>query len=956
MHNVSTGRLHLRLWPGVMLLISSILLVPSSFSQIPQLISYQGRVVVNGANFSGGGQFRFALVNAAGNTTYWSNDGSSAGGSQPASAVPITVASGLYSVLLGDSALTNMTAIPPSVFNNSDVRLRVWFDDGTHGTQQLTPDQRIAAVGYAVIAGNVPDGAITGAKIAAGTITGSNIAAGTITGANIAGGAIGNTQLAAGSAAANLAAGSQSAVGSGGIIFSAAIDPALVSAGYVNIGTMTTTDGWQQRVTTAPPANGRFQVTGVWSGTEMIVWGGWQLGSPYFNDGSRYNPVSNSWTALPAAGAPSARRGHTAVWTGSEMIVWGGSNDTPALGDGARYNPVTNAWSVVNPSNAPSARGFHTAVWTGSEMIIWGGAGTGANLNDGARFNPSANGNAGLWTSLASATGPVPSVRASHTAVWTGTDMIIWGGADAAQLGDGARYTPSLNVWTTLQSAGAPSPRYSHTAVWTGNLMIVWGGTVNAGTPFGDGARYNPANDSWSPVSSGANVPSPRALQFAVWTGTGMIIWGGFNTFTGIPQNTGGRYDPIADTWNTMSAVNAPTARYSGAVVWSGTEMILWSGITSVTVYPSDGRRYNPVTDIWTQLASPSPVARTSHSAIWTGSEMIIWGGAAQTTNFNDGALFNPPLNTWRQTASTGAPTIRRDHSTVWTGTEMIIFGGFGGGSTYYNDIGRYNPATNAWNPAVPTGTPPATRQLHTAVWTGTEMLAWGGNAGGATLRGDGGRFNPTTNAWTSIGGVQPAARYSHSAVWTGTEMIIWGGNTGGTATPTGSRYAPSTDSWTATTATGAPPSARFFHSAVWTGTVMIIWGGSNSTYTFGMLGDGAAYTPGATPAWTALPSVNAPIARAGHATVWTGTEMIVWAGFANPSNVALANDGGRFNPTNNTWLPLNISAPPPARYVPSAVWTGSEMIIFGGSGQTFAMGDTWSYSPPKTLIMYQRP
>jgi Galactose oxidase, central domain len=333
-----------RLLAGAFAVTSAFLLVPSSFSQIPQLINYQGRVVVSGANFSGSGQFRFALVNAAGNTTYWSNDGTSAGGSQPASAVPITVASGLYSVLLGDTALSNMTTIPPSVFNNSDVRLRVWFDDGTHGAQLLTPDQRIAAVGYAVMAGNVPDGAITGAKIAAGTITGSNIAAGTITGANIAGGAIGNTQLAAGSAAANLAAGSQSAVGSGGIIFSAAIDPALVSAGYVNIGTMTTTDGWQQRVTTAPPANGRFQVTGVWTGSEMIVWGGWTLaGQVYFNDGSRYNPVSNSWTALPAAGAPSARRGHTAVWTGTEMIVWGGSNAAPALGDGSRYNPVTNA-------------------------------------------------------------------------------------------------------------------------------------------------------------------------------------------------------------------------------------------------------------------------------------------------------------------------------------------------------------------------------------------------------------------------------------------------------------------------------------------------------------------------------------------------------------------------------------------------------------------------------------
>ena len=104
-----------------------------------------------------------------------------------------------------------------------------------------------------------------------------------------------DAQLASGAAMANLAASGQSGVASGGIIFSATQDPALVAAGYVNLGSMTTVDGWQQRVTNGAPASGRFQVTGVWTGSEMIVWGGWTLaGQVYFNDGARYNPVSNS--------------------------------------------------------------------------------------------------------------------------------------------------------------------------------------------------------------------------------------------------------------------------------------------------------------------------------------------------------------------------------------------------------------------------------------------------------------------------------------------------------------------------------------------------------------------------------------------------------------------------------------------------------------------------------------
>ena len=46
------------------------------------------------------------------------------------------MSSGLYSVTLGDKSLKNMAAaIPASVFQNPDVRLRVWFDDGVNGSQ-----------------------------------------------------------------------------------------------------------------------------------------------------------------------------------------------------------------------------------------------------------------------------------------------------------------------------------------------------------------------------------------------------------------------------------------------------------------------------------------------------------------------------------------------------------------------------------------------------------------------------------------------------------------------------------------------------------------------------------------------------------------------------------------------------------------------------------------------------
>jgi hypothetical protein len=124
-------------------------------AQVPPVLNHQGRIAVGGTSWQGTGQFKFALVNGGATISFWSNDGTSAAGSQPVAAVALPVVKGLYAVLLGDATLTNMAAIPPSVFENADVRLRVWFNDGTHGFQQISPDQRLAAAPYALQAARV---------------------------------------------------------------------------------------------------------------------------------------------------------------------------------------------------------------------------------------------------------------------------------------------------------------------------------------------------------------------------------------------------------------------------------------------------------------------------------------------------------------------------------------------------------------------------------------------------------------------------------------------------------------------------------------------------------------------------------------------------------------------------------------------------------------------------------
>ena len=71
----------------------------------------------------------------------------------------------------------------------------------------------------------------------------------------------------------------------------------------------------------------RFQFVAVWTGSQMVARNGWNGGSS-FNDGGCYDPAANTWTLLPATGAPPARYFHSAVWDGNEMLIWGGGNPT----------------------------------------------------------------------------------------------------------------------------------------------------------------------------------------------------------------------------------------------------------------------------------------------------------------------------------------------------------------------------------------------------------------------------------------------------------------------------------------------------------------------------------------------------------------------------------------------------------------------------------------------------
>jgi hypothetical protein len=220
----------------------------------------------------------------------------------------------------------------------------------------------------------------------------------------------------------------------------------------------------------------------AWTGSEALCWFSAALGA-------RYDVASDSWTAIATTGAPTPTAGYfSGVWTGSEVIIWGGYGSSGRLNTGGRYNPSTDSWTPVTTTNAPVSRTQHSAVWTGSEMIIWGGDDSSGYLNTGGRYNPSTD----SWTPVTTTNAPVSRTR--HSAIWTGSKMIIWGGnfADVP----GGLYDPSTDNWAAVSTEGQPSRSGGRTdfyaSLWTGSEMVV--------VPYGYRGYlyfYNPATNTW---------------------------------------------------------------------------------------------------------------------------------------------------------------------------------------------------------------------------------------------------------------------------------------------------------------------------------------------------------------------------------------------------------------------------------------------------------------------------
>jgi hypothetical protein len=395
------------------------------------------------------------------------------------------------------------------------------------------------------------------------------------------------------------------------------------------------TEMWTSLAT--PPDLAGWPAELEWTGERLFVWP--RPGARVAPIGSEYDPETDSWEQLPAADMAVPGMA-SAAWVNGELFVFGGlpapmADDSERLvglrWDGQEWSEVPDP--LPEPNGCECNLGSQTVLVVDERILVHGGFLSSSVGPYGAllSFDPSAN----EWHEIGSEfdTALVPLATDGESIVFRRNDGAITVVA-ASTIGDeGQEAEPTPTPTGGDQRPLRPMlfalpdwlrPRGGHTVTWTGTELIIWGGwsDESAKTTYADGAAYDPASDSWRPLA-----PSPlsgRAYHSAVWTGDRLLIVGG-QTQAGVVVDDGAAYDPSTDTWSAIAATGVthePTTPPSVEAVWTGQELVLWYRDQDVV------RAFDPAQGTWSNLPDLNLAGAHQLGALhWTGAELIALAG-----------------------------------------------------------------------------------------------------------------------------------------------------------------------------------------------------------------------------------------------------------------------------------------------------------------------------------------
>ncbi len=585
-------------------------------------------------------------------------------------------------------------------------------------------------------------------------------------------------------------------------------------------------------------------------GNDLYVGGSFgQAGGMSANNVARFNPAANTWSVLGTGSSNGVNNQVSAMAVDGQGNLYVGGGFSSAGGVSAnrvaRYNPTTNSWSALG-TGAGGVNGNVSALAVlGSDLYVGGNftqAG-GVNANSVARYNPTMN----SWSALGTGAGGVDGDISALAVV--GNDLYVVGNFSRANAGGTsgsvvnvnriARFNATTNAWGALTGTGGGNGVNSNifaiatagSDLYVGGSFteVNFGGTVNAQLGANCIARFNTTTNTWSTLGSGGigvneSLPYPSDVSSFALAGSNLYVGGTFKRVGGVRAENIARFNTTTNTWSAIGVINDPVAELllvdnNLYVVGSFTRI---SGLTANRV-----ARFNITNNTWSALGTGNGngVNTTASSLAMVGSDLYIGGGfsfanvGGTEVNARSIVRFNTTTNTWSALGTgSGNGVNGRVNALAVVGNDLYVGGNFtqanvGGTVVNANYIARFNTTTNTWS-ALGTGSGNGVNgEVRALAVVGNDLYVGGSftqaNVGGTVVNANYiARFNTTTNTWSALG-----TGSSNGVNLTVTSMSVDGQNNvyvGGEFTAAGgvsanrvARFNTTTNVWSALTGTG---------------------------------------------------------------------------------------------------------------------------------------------------------
>ena len=310
----------------------------------------------------------------------------------------------------------------------------------------------------------------------------------------------------------------------------------------------------------------------------------------------------------------------------------------------------SQSWTLLITTNTPAARTLSTSIYNplNNSMIMFGG-----KLNNGNVLNEvwSLNLTSNVWTNITPSTGPMPTARFTHNAMYDSVmnRMLIWSGQGAENYNDVWAFNLSNNTWHQLwmdgNMSGVPEKRYGTAAIFdpVKRRIINFAG-FTAGQRFSDTWYFHVDSLLWRDMSNAVH-PSGRCLHNAAYDAVQrrMIVYAGFSDST--LHDDIWALNPDTFTWTDITPAIRPAGRYFVSEIITKNRNVLVFGGNTAQGTTNEMWRYSLINNTWDSVSQgvSRPMPRFGQSTMYIPSQekMFIFGGGDNNNFLGDIWVFN---------------------------------------------------------------------------------------------------------------------------------------------------------------------------------------------------------------------------------------------------------------------------------------------------------------------------